>query len=46
MSSYGEIIICITYFAAAFIMDDYIVDYLNKESEVGIANLCFTLKNE
>lgn len=46
MSSYKEIIICINYFAVNFIMNDYIVDYLNKESEVEIANLCSTLKNE
>lgn len=35
MLNYREIIICITYFAAAFIMNDYIIDDLNKESEVG-----------
>lgn len=39
---YGEITICITYFAAASIMNDYIIDYLDNESDTGIANLCFS----
>lgn len=46
MLNYKESIICITSFAAAFIMNDYVIDYLNNESEVGIANLCFSQINK
>lgn len=42
MLSYEEIIICNTYFTVAFINSDYVTDYPNEESEIGISNLYFT----